>query len=242
MPEKRTHDYLRHGTTSLFAALDTADVPVISSVHRKHRAIEFKKFLQKIDTQVPAHLDVHLICDNYGTHKRPGDPGLLAVHPPLSHAPHPDLLQLDQPGRALVRYLTQDLLQRSDHGSVHALERDIRNWVAARNEDPKPFILTKTAEQILESLSRLLQRLDGGGHLAGAARRRESSSSSSISWSAARSSSASAAWAAVSRHRKAEPPLLPRLARSASNSSVSIPRPVHDASLVGEGSSGEVEI
>jgi transcriptional regulator with XRE-family HTH domain len=71
MPEKRTHDYVRHGTTSLFAALNTADRSVIASMHRRHRAIEFKKFLTKIDDQVPDHLDVHLICDNYGTHVCP---------------------------------------------------------------------------------------------------------------------------------------------------------------------------
>jgi transcriptional regulator with XRE-family HTH domain len=71
MPEKRTHDYVRHGTTSLFAALNTADGSVIASMHRRHRAIEFKKFLTKIDDQVPDHLDVHLICDNYGTHVCP---------------------------------------------------------------------------------------------------------------------------------------------------------------------------
>ena len=71
MCERRTHDYLRHGTTSLFAAFDIADGSVISSLHRRHRTIEFKKFLQKIDTEVPEHLDVHLVCDNYGTHKSP---------------------------------------------------------------------------------------------------------------------------------------------------------------------------
>ncbi len=69
MPDRRTHDYVRHGTTSLFAAFNTADGTVISSLHRRHRAVEFKKFLAKIDTQVPADLQVHLICDNYATHK-----------------------------------------------------------------------------------------------------------------------------------------------------------------------------
>src|SRR5665648_94522 len=71
MPEKRTHDYVRHGTTSLFAAFNTADGTVISSIHRRHQAVEFKKFLTKIEAQVPADLDVHLICDNYATHKHP---------------------------------------------------------------------------------------------------------------------------------------------------------------------------
>src|SRR6202050_162606 len=71
MPEKRTHDYVRHGTTSLFAAFNTADGTVISSLHRRHRSIGFNKFLAKIDATVPAELDVHLVCDNYGTHKSP---------------------------------------------------------------------------------------------------------------------------------------------------------------------------
>ncbi len=74
MPEKRTHDYVRHGTTSLFAAFNTADGTVISSLHRRHRTIEFRKFLIKIDTEVPDDLDIHLVCDNYGTHKTPGHP------------------------------------------------------------------------------------------------------------------------------------------------------------------------
>ena len=81
MPEKRTHDYVRNGTTSLFAAFNTADGTVISSLHRRHRSIEFKKFLTKIDQEVPADLDVHLICDNYGTHKTPAVKTWLVAHP-----------------------------------------------------------------------------------------------------------------------------------------------------------------
>jgi Homeodomain-like domain/DDE superfamily endonuclease len=81
MPERRTHDYVRHETTSLFAAFNTADGTVISSLHRRHRTIEFKKFLAKIDSQAPAHLDVHLVCDNYGTHKTPAIARWLPAHP-----------------------------------------------------------------------------------------------------------------------------------------------------------------
>ena len=89
MPEKRSHDYLRHGTTSLFAAFNTADGSVISSLHRRHRAVEFKKFLAKIDSEVPEHLDVHLICDNYGTHKSPAIKRWLEQHPrfQMHHTP-----------------------------------------------------------------------------------------------------------------------------------------------------------
>jgi transposase len=81
MPDKPTHDYVRHGTTSLFAAFNTADGSVISSLHRRHRAIEFKKFLTKIDTEVPEGLKVHLICDNYGTHQTPSITRWLEAHP-----------------------------------------------------------------------------------------------------------------------------------------------------------------
>jgi transposase len=164
MSEKRTHDYLRHGTTSLFAAFNTADGSVISSLHRRHRTIEFKKFLQKIDSQVPEHLDVHLICDNYGTHKSPAIRRWLEQHPRFHMHYTPTYSSWINQIERWFAYLTDDLLRRSDHRSVQALEKDIRNWVTAWNKNPKPFIWTKTAEQILQSLSRLLQRINGGGH------------------------------------------------------------------------------
>ncbi len=164
MPEKRTHDYVRHGTTSLFAALNVADGTVISSLHRRHRAIEFKKFLTKIDAEVPDHLDVHLICDNYGTHKSPSVVKWLKGHPRFHIHFTPTYSSWINQVERLFAYVTADLLQRSDHRSVQALEADIRNWVKAWNENPKPFIWTKTAEQILSSLARLLQRTTGAGH------------------------------------------------------------------------------
>lgn len=164
MPEKRTHDYVRHGTTSLFAALNVTDGTVISSLHRRHRAIEFKKFLIKIDAQVPDHLDVHLICDNYGTHKSPSVVKWLQGHPRFHMHFTPTYSSWINQVERLFAYVTADLLQRSDHRSVQALEADIRNWVKTWNENPKPFIWTKTAEQILSSLARLLQRTSGAGH------------------------------------------------------------------------------
>jgi transposase len=164
MPEQRTHDYLRHGTTSLFAAFNVADGTVISSTHRRHRAVEFKKFLHKIDGQVPEHLDVHLVCDNYGTHKSPAIRKWLDTHPRFHVHYTPTYSSWINQVERWFAYLTQDLLQRSDHRSVQALEKDIREWVAAWNENPKPFIWTKTAEQILESIARLLKRINGGGH------------------------------------------------------------------------------
>jgi transposase len=146
MPEKRTHDYLRHGTTGLFAAFNTADGTVISSTHRRYRTIEFKKFLIKIDSQVPEHYDVHLVCDNYGTHKSPAIQRWLAVNPRFHMHYTPTYSSWINQVERWFAYLTDDLLRRSDHRSVHALEKDIREWVAAWNENPKPFIWTKTAE------------------------------------------------------------------------------------------------
>src|SRR5680860_159897 len=164
MPEKRTHDYVRHGTTSLFAAFNTADGTVISSIHRRHRAVEFKKFLTKIEAQVPDDLQVHLVADNYATHKSPTVTRWLEAHPRFHmHFTPPYSSWIHQVER-LFAYVTADLLQRSDHRSVQALEADIRNWVTGWNANPKPFIWTKPAEQILESLKRLLQRTTGAGH------------------------------------------------------------------------------
>jgi len=164
MGEKRTHDYLRHGTTSLFAAFNTADGTVISSLHRRHRTIEFKKFLTKIDGLVPGELDVHLMCDNYGTHKSPAIRRWLEAHPRFHVHYTPTYSSWINQVERWFAYLTDDLLRRSDHRSVQALEKDIRNWVAEWNENPKPFIWTKPAEEILAKLQRLLQRINGAGH------------------------------------------------------------------------------
>jgi len=164
MPEKRTHDYVRHGTTSLFAAFNTADGTVISSIHRRHRAVEFKKFLTKIDAQVPDDLEVHLIADNYATHKSPTITKWLETHPRFHMHFTPTYSSWINQVERFFAYVTADLLQRSDQRSVQALEGDIRKWVKGWNADPRPFIWTKSAEQILESLGRLIQRTTGAGH------------------------------------------------------------------------------
>jgi transposase/transcriptional regulator with XRE-family HTH domain len=164
MPEKRTHDYVRHGTTTLFAAFNIADGKVISATHRRHRAQEFRKFLNKIDDQVPEDLDIHLVCDNYGTHKSPAIKKWLATHPRFTVHYTPTYSSWINQVERWFAYLTDDLLRRSDHRSVQALEKDIRTWVKAWNDNPKPFVWTKTAEQILDSLGRLLQRISGEGH------------------------------------------------------------------------------
>jgi transposase/DNA-binding CsgD family transcriptional regulator/transcriptional regulator with XRE-family HTH domain len=164
MPEKRTHDYVRHGITTLFAAFDTATGEVISSIHRRHRAVQFKKFLTKIDTQVPAHLDIHLICDNYGTHKTPAIKGWLDRHPRFHMHYTPTYSSWLNQVQRWFGLLTDQMIRRGAHKNVQALQADIRSWIATWNDNPTPFIWTKTAHEILESLGRLCKRISGAGH------------------------------------------------------------------------------
>jgi transposase len=164
MPERRTHDYVRNGITTLFAAFDTATGEVISSLHRRHRAVEFRKFLAKIDQTVPNHLQIHLICDNYGTHKTPAVKAWLDRHPRFHlHFTPTGSSWINQVER-WFGFLADQLIRRGAHKSVQALEADIRSWVATWNDNPRPFIWTKTAQEILESLARLCQRISGAGH------------------------------------------------------------------------------
>ena len=163
-PERRSHDYLRHGTTSLFAALNVADGTVISSLHRRHRSVEFKKFLTKIDKTVPEHLDVHVVCDNYATHKHPSVKTWLTNHPRFHMHFTPTYSSWINQVERLFAEVTRDLLQRSDHRSVQALEKDLREWVKAWNDQPQPFIWTKTAEDILASIARYPKRINESRH------------------------------------------------------------------------------
>ncbi|WP_344469134.1 IS630 family transposase [Kitasatospora kazusensis] len=159
MPERRTHDYLRHGITSLFAAFNIADGTVISALHRRHRAIEFKKFLTTIDKAVPAELDVHLVCDNYATHKTPEIQKWLAQHPRFHvHFTPTGSSWINQVER-WFGLLTDKLIRRGVHTSVQALENDIRTWIATWNENPRPFTWTKTADEILNSLADYLTKI-----------------------------------------------------------------------------------
>jgi len=164
MPERRSHDYVRHGITSLFAAFNIADGTVISELHRKHRAAEFKKFLATIDKTVPAELDIHLICDNYGTHKTPAIKAWLAKHPRFHmHFTPTGSSWINQVER-WFGFLTDQLIRRGVHKSVAALEKDIREWIKTWNQDPKPFVWRKTAEEIIDSLARYCHRISGAGH------------------------------------------------------------------------------
>jgi len=164
MPERRTHDYSRHGVTSLFAAFNIADGTVISEIHRQHRAVEFKKFLIAIDKAVPAELDVHLVCDNLSTHKTPSVRNWLAKHPRFHiHFTPTGSSWMNQVER-WFGFLTDQLIRRGVHKSVQALEKDVRAWIDQWNQDPKPFVWVKTAEEILDSLARYIARISGAGH------------------------------------------------------------------------------
>jgi transposase len=137
---------------------------VIGSLHRRHRAIEFKKFLTTIDREVPADLDVHLICDNLSTHKTPAITRWLAAHPRFHlHFTPTSSSWLNQVER-WFGLLTDKQLRRGVHKTLRALENDIRTWVATWNDNPKPFAWTKTADEIFERLNTYLQRIPGAGH------------------------------------------------------------------------------
>jgi transposase len=164
MPERRSHDYVRHGTTSLFAASSIADGRVTSSLHRRHRAAEFRKFLARIDKAVPAELDVHLVCDNLSTHKTPAIQDWLARHSRFHlHFTPTGSSWINQVER-WFGFLTDQMIRRGVHKSVQALEADIRAWIANWNQNPRPFAWTKTAEEILDSLARYIARISGAGH------------------------------------------------------------------------------
>ncbi len=164
MPERRSHDYARNGVTTLFAALNIATGEVIGSLHRRHRAVEFKKFLTKLDQQIPAGLDVHLICDNYATHKTPAIQHWLLAHPRFRlHFTPTSSSWLNQVERWFA-LLTDKQLRRGVHKNVQALERDIRAWITTWNDNPKPFTWVKTADEILERLASYLNRIPDSGH------------------------------------------------------------------------------
>lgn len=163
-PQRATHDYVRHGTTSLFAALDVGSGRVYEQLHARHRAREFGAFLRHLDAQVPPGLEVHLILDNYATHKTPAIRRWLARHPRfVLHFTPTGASWLNQVERFFAE-LTTKRLRRGAHRSVRELRRDIREWVAQWNQSPRPFAWTKTADEILDSVARYCMRISETGH------------------------------------------------------------------------------
>jgi transposase len=162
--ERRTHDYERHGTTSLFAALEVKTGAVLAECHRRHRSLEFRKFLDRIDSVVPADLDIHLILDNYGTHKTALIRRWLTKRPRyhLHFTPtSASWLNLVERWFALI---TEQQIRRGTHRSTEALEAAIYRYTAETNKAPHPFIWTKTADEILANVARFCKRTSNSGH------------------------------------------------------------------------------
>ena len=158
-PERYTPDYLRHGTTTLFAALDVKSGKVIGRCYQRHRSIEFRKFLNYIDENTDPNLELHLILDNYGTHKSPMIHRWLLKHPRfnLHFIPtHSSWLNLVERWFGL---LTQRQIKRGSHTSVNQLKSAITSYIESTNDDPKPFVWTKSADIILEKVARLSKRV-----------------------------------------------------------------------------------
>ncbi len=163
-PQRATHDDRRSGTSSLYAALDLTTGKVIGALHSRHRAIEFKRFLQTLDREVPDELDVHLVLDNSSTHKTPAIHNWLAAHPRFHlHFTPTSASWLNLVERWFAE-LTTTSLRRGAHRSVRALNADIRAWIETWNHDPRPFVWTKTADQILESIARYCTRINDSRH------------------------------------------------------------------------------
>ena len=163
-PETRTHDYRRYGTTTLFAALDVATGKVIGQLKRRHRSIDFISFLRHIDQVAPADLGVHLILDNYGTHKTAKVKQWLLRHPRFHCHFTPTYSSWINLVERFFASLTEHQLRRGSHRSVVALERAIRGYLEIHNEQPTPFRWTKSADEIIESVNSVLQLINQTEH------------------------------------------------------------------------------
>jgi transposase len=163
-PERRTHDYYRHGTTSLFAALDIATGKVLGRCHSRHRHQEFLRFLEQIDQSVPAALDIHLVLDNYGTHKAPKVAAWFKRRPRYHlHFTPTSASWLNQVERWFAK-ITEQRLRRSAFKSVDDLVCAIRTYLAANNQNPSPFVWTASADLILDKVQSLCKRINRSGH------------------------------------------------------------------------------
>jgi transposase len=151
---RRSHDYKRHGTTSLFAALDVATGAVIGKCYGRHRAREFRKFLDEIESNVPDDLDVHLVMDNYATHKTPLIRNWLAKRPRWHVHLTPTSASWLNQVELFFALITDRKIRRGIHRSVAALRADIMSFIEQHNQSPKPFRWTKSADDILASIAR----------------------------------------------------------------------------------------
>ena len=164
VPARASHDYKRAGTSNLYAALDLATGKVIGALHARHRAIEFRKVLATIDREVPAGLDIHVVLDNSSTHKTPAIHRWLAAHPRFHlHFTPTSSSWLNLVERWFAELTTKNL-RRGTHRTVRELNTDIRNWISTWNDNPRPYVWTKTADQILESIARYCTRINDSRH------------------------------------------------------------------------------
>jgi len=164
VPQRATHDYRRHGTTNLYAALDVASGKVVSQLTARHRAVEFKRFLHRIDQAVPADLAVHVICDNSSTHKTPAIQRWLVAHPRFQLHFTPTYSSWLNLVERFIAELTTKWLRRGTHRSVAELEQAIQSWIDTWNDNPRPFVWTKTADEILDTITTYCQRINNSGH------------------------------------------------------------------------------
>jgi transposase len=162
--ERHTHDYKRNGTTSLFAALDVKTGTVIGSCHQRHRSMEFRKFLDQIDAAVPKNLDVHLIMDNYATHKTALIRSWFAKRPRYHFHFTPTSASWLNLVERWFAGLTEKQIRRGAHRNKRELKTAIYEYMAVNNEHPKPFVWTKTADDILASVARFCMRTSDSGH------------------------------------------------------------------------------
>ena len=158
-PATRTHDYKRHGTTSLFAALDVATGKVIGQLKRRHRSAEFLQFLNAIDASVPADMEVHLIMDNYGTHKTDAVRAWLVNHPRYRVHFTPTSASWLNLVERFFSTLSEKWIKRGAHTSVKDLEKSIHEYLDQHNKDPKPFVWRKTADAIIDAVGRAAGKL-----------------------------------------------------------------------------------
>jgi transposase len=164
VPQRASHDYVRNGTTNLYAALNVASGKVLGEMTPRHRAEEFRRFLNLIDKSVPAHLQVHVVLDNSSTHKTPAIQRWLVRHPRFTFHFTPTYSSWLNLVERWFAELTTKWIKRSSHRSVRELVASIRTWITNWNDEPKPFVWHKTADEILDSLAAYCQRINDSGH------------------------------------------------------------------------------
>jgi transposase len=164
VPARQSHDYKRHGVTSLFAAMDVASGVTISNCYRRHRHQEFLRFLNEIDTNLPRGFDVHLVMDNYGTHKVTKVRAWLVRHPRYQIHYTPTSGSWLNLVERLFAEVTERCVRRGSHTAVRSLEKAMLDYLDQRNKDPKPFVWTADADLILGKVARLSKRISDSGH------------------------------------------------------------------------------